>query len=63
MSRYIRKTRDIWQVMTNYGYGWECEIEEFTRREANQRKKEYLENTHAAVRIVKRREKIQEGRV
>lgn len=25
-----RKTRDRWDIMTNYGYGWECENSEYT---------------------------------
>lgn len=26
---YQRKTRDRWDIMTNYGYGWECENSEY----------------------------------
>ena len=25
MAKYVRKTRDEWVMMTNYGYGWEEE--------------------------------------
>lgn len=40
---YQRKTRDVWKLMVNYGYGhgWEHELTEFTRAEAQQRLKEY----------------------
>lgn len=60
---YQRKTRDRYDIMTNYGYGWECECSEYTWREAKQTAKEYRENTKAAVRIEKHREKISNGGV
>lgn len=41
MSKYVRKTRDRWDVMTNCGYGWECECSEYSRTEAWQTAKEY----------------------
>ena len=53
---YIRKTIDRWDIVTNYGYGWECECSEYTLKEAKQRLKEYRENTNAAVRIEKKEE-------
>ena len=55
---YKRKTRDRWDIETNYGYGWEVENSEYTWREARQSLREYRENVGAAVRVVKRREKI-----
>lgn len=59
---YQRKTRDRWDIMTNWGYGWECECSEYTRKEARQRLKEYIENVgdRCAVRLEKHREKIEE---
>ena len=57
---YKRKTIDRYDIMTNYGYGWECECCEYTWREAKQTAKEYRENTNAAVKIEKHREKIKE---
>ena len=54
---YERKTVDRWDIMTNYGYGWECECSEYNRADARQRLKEYRENTRAAVRLEKHREK------
>lgn len=59
---YIRKTRDRWDIMTNYGYGWECECSEYTWTEARQTVKEYRENTNAAIRIEKHREQIKENK-
>lgn len=56
---YIRKTRDRWDIMTNYGYGWECECSEYTYKEARQTAKEYRENITGLVRIEKHREKIE----
>ena len=60
MSKYIRKTRDIWEIQVYYcsEYGFECVCTEYTFQEAKQRKKEYLENENYPVRIVKKREKI-----
>ena len=55
---HIRKTKDEYQLMTNYGYGWECEVVEFTLKEIKQRKKEYLKNTNAMVKVVKKRIKL-----
>lgn len=31
---YQRKTRDRWDIETNYGYGWEVENSEYTRADA-----------------------------
>lgn len=59
---YIRKTRDRWDIMTNYGYGWECECSEYTRHDAKQTAREYRENTTALVRIEKHREPIEGGK-
>lgn len=59
---YVRKTRDRWDIMTNWGYGWECEFSEYERSEARQRLKEYRENCagRCDVRLEKHREKISE---
>ena len=54
---YTRKTIDRYDLMTNYGYGWECETSEYSYKEIKQRKKEYEENTNTAIRIEKHREK------
>ncbi len=59
---YQRKTRDRWDIMTNYGYGWEAECSEYSATEARQTAREYRENTRAAVRIEKHRERIEEAR-
>lgn len=42
---YQRKTRDRWNIMTNYGYGWECENSEYTRENARRSLKECRENS------------------
>jgi len=55
---YVRKTRDRWDIMTNYGYGWECENSEYTREDGRRSLKEYRENVSGAVRLEKHREKI-----
>ena len=55
---YVRKTIDVWYVMTNYGYGWECETIECSKQAAKAQARCYRENTKALVRIEKHREKI-----
>jgi len=57
---YVRKTRDEYNIVTNYGYGWETECCEFTYKEAKQTAKEYRENTNAQVKIEKKRVKIEQ---
>lgn len=56
---YQRKTRDRWDIMTNYGYGWECENSEYTRADARRSLKEYRENCGGAVRLEKHREPVE----
>lgn len=60
---YQRKTRDRWDIETNYGYGWEVENSEYTREDARRSLREYRENLQAYgkcdVRMVKRRESLQ----
>lgn len=64
MIIYKRKTVDRWDIMTNYGYGWERENSTSTREEAKRSLREYKENLagQAAVRIEKHRERIKEER-
>jgi len=52
---YTRKTKDIYNIVTNYGYGWEVECTEETYEEAKQRLKEYRENTNAQIKLEKKR--------
>ena len=59
---YQRKTKDIYELWTNYGYGWEVEVEEESYAEIKQRYKEYRENTNAAIKIKKRRERLEESK-
>lgn len=56
---YQRKTRDRWDIMTNYGYGWECENSEYTRADARRSLKEYRENCGGSVRLEKHREPVE----
>lgn len=55
---YKRKTIDRWDIMTNYGYGWECENSEYTLKDAKRSVREYRENVQGDVRLEKHREKI-----
>ena len=45
---YTRKTRDEWQMWSNYGYGWECEISEDTYKSAREQMKCYRANCPGA---------------
>ena len=58
---YQRKTIDRWDIMTNYGYGWECENSEYTRKDAIRSYKEYRDNIQGRVRLEKHRERLQEA--
>lgn len=61
---YVRKTKDVWCIYTNYGYGWECESEyskddyENPRKACYEDAKEYRMIAGISVMIKKRREKI-----
>lgn len=57
---YKRKTRDRWDIETNYGYGWEVECSEYTLADARQQAKCYRENACGRydVRVTKHREYI-----
>ncbi len=62
---YQRKTRDRWDIETNYGYGWETENSEYTRADARRSLREYRENLQAygkcEVRMTKHRERLEES--
>lgn len=55
---YKRKTVDRWDVMGNYGYGWDCECSEYSLHEARETLQEYRENGTGVYRLEKHREKI-----
>ena len=59
---YIRKTRDRWDVVTNWGYGWECENSAYNRKEARDVYVDYLSNAcgRFSVRLEKHREPKEE---
>lgn len=61
---YQRKTRDRWDIETNYGCGWEVENSEYTRTNAKRSLREYRENLQAYgkcdVRMTKHRERLEE---
>lgn len=57
---YQRKTRDVWCLMSNYGYGWECELTETTKADAMAQMKCYKENCPgASYKVVKKRERVE----
>lgn len=51
--QYVRKTKDIYELQIDYGYGdgYEYIIAEDTIREANKRRTEYLKNDTQMKRI------------
>jgi hypothetical protein len=56
---YIRKTQDEYQLLANYGQGWEVETTEETRKEIKERLKEYRDNApQYSYKIVTKRVKI-----
>lgn len=59
---YQRKTKDRWDIETNYGYGWEVENSECTRVDAKRSLREYRENLQeygiCEVRMTKHRERL-----
>jgi len=57
---YKRKTKDVYVLMGNYGYGLEEILTEETRKEIRTRLREYLENDNQVsnLMILYRREAI-----
>ena len=57
---YIRKTKDVWVIESNYGYGFEETTASDDRREARADLKAYRDNQpEYAHRLVCKRERIQ----
>ncbi|MCQ2978074.1 MAG: hypothetical protein MJ232_08675 [archaeon] len=52
---YIRKTIDTWQLLIDYGYGYDIELTEYSKKEAMQQLKCYRKNIKYPVKIVKKR--------
>lgn len=53
---YIRTTKDIYIILTNYGTGWEEESRAETYQEAKEQAQEYKATAYRPqVRIIKRR--------
>lgn len=56
---YERKTYDEYQLLGDWGYGWDFVLAERTYREAREQLKTYVENDPSArYKMVKRRIKI-----
>lgn len=55
---YKRKTKDVYIVQGNYGYGWDDLTFEDTYEEAKKQKKVYNENENYPHRIIVKRVKI-----
>ena len=56
---YVRKTKDVYYLMGNYGYGWEEMFECENWKDAREQLKTYRDNEpQYSHKIVKRRVKI-----
>lgn len=55
---YIRKTTDEYELLKNYGYGFETVTTELTRKDIKERKKEYELNEGGYFKIKHVRVKI-----
>lgn len=57
---YVRKTRDVWDIETNWGYGWEVETSEVTYQDAREQLRCYQRESFGRyqVRMKRRREHI-----
>ena len=56
---YTRKTKDVYKIMGNCGYGWDIETQEETMQEAREQKKCYENNVNYPIKIIKKREKLE----
>jgi hypothetical protein len=58
---YKRKTRDVWYIYVNYGFGdgWEHETTETSREDMKVNRKAYRENCNYPFKIKKTRERIE----
>ena len=57
---YTRKTYDEYVLWGDWGYGWDEVLTESTRREINERLKEYRENDPRPYKVTIRRIKKEE---
>jgi hypothetical protein len=57
---YKRRTVDVWHLEVNYGYGWEHECTEMSWKDAKAQAKTYRENISYPVRLLKKRERLEE---
>ena len=53
--RYIRKTRDEYEILGNYGYGWDVLTTEDNYKDAKNMLKCYNENEPMAPHMIKKR--------
>lgn len=55
MAKYERKTRDVWDIEVDYGYGFEVVTQETSASDARQMARDYISNEHRPTRIRKHR--------
>lgn len=55
---YIRKTKDVYEIQGNNGYGWDAETYAETLKAAKVQAKCYRDNVNYLIRIVKKHEAI-----
>ena len=49
MAKYVRKTRDVYILLGNWGYGWDEVLEAENRQDLKMQLKTYRENDKTAV--------------
>lgn len=50
-----RKTVDVWELLSNYGDGWDVETCNYNRKEARQELRDYQQNSRGSHKLRKRR--------
>ena len=60
MAKYVRKTRDRWDIQTKWGNVWATECSEYSYAEARATFRVYCANWHGEddIRVIKVRERI-----
>jgi hypothetical protein len=58
MGKYQRKTRDLWDILGNYGHGWEVLTCATSLKEKRELMRDYRENEGIPLKSRKYRQKM-----
>lgn len=58
MANYVRKTRDLWDILADYGQGWEVVTCATSLKEKRELMRDYRENEGIPLKSRKYRERI-----